>query len=1043
MKADYKYYAFISYKREDKDPRFKNDEKWANIVYKLLRAWDIPVVIQNEPSNLVRPTDKTIDPVFLDKTRMNGAGTVEKQLTSHLSVSKCLVVICSRNMIEDERTRQEKGETAYVFNEIRDFLASGNGSDEDLRNRVILLWIDDKPFNPDTDVPPPFDGSKKAIIVNEYRKDTNEKGNLEQRVVSEIAASIFNVDRIVFWDSFLRGRIRRKRIIASIIVAAIVVFSVLLFALNANKAQLHLSAARRSLSEGNRRDAMTLAIRAYNKWHDTPDLTQFMWTTLDPKEPFMSFESEVAVSKIRNEFAAIRDNQYVDIYDGASLNVIKTYDVGHGGSLVYSPNGDKLSVYTNNDISVLDRTTDDIVHNHESIPSQEALQFSPDGEYIFSPNWGIHKSTDMEEQYFPTKLPHHWSSYSNSSVSFLGTNNKVALINHVFKISGGNTSGSLWTINIFNISNKNDAFYYEFPDSVSFVHAYSDKSIIFSAGPRGISFMRYDNDSLTNVGWIKYDRPVKQWRSSDNYADWWCRQPYKINKVSSSPSDQRFVLHTNREVAFSLDSQQRIETVVSARVIEHDVYVYKGDILAVGDSLTLVSDNYGRLFLLDRIDPNIDRSLNVHGGIPLYGCFHNEGCSYSIARLRNFQFVSQSQQVVSGKQTKTLMYWEKDTREVPTISFLNNYWCRYTSPDLSFALVSTSNQFGVLNIQTKEFIPVCPRFPQSGSQDLPLYVSDDGRDVFVLSATEGPATILFNLVQVNLFTKETRVLIEGMESFSKLSDGVVLGQSKDRTCLVNLRQRAKIAQYDGWLDIENINGLYSVTRRKYSTENSWSNELVQLLYDDSSATLKEIAGANRTYSSSHGHYYIEVKYEGGVIAYTLFDFNTHNYIVTLRGEGGDGSFCGMTNNERYFIYNRYGCLSICDFKKQKKHITQHKIHSANKGMLTLANSFLFFPGNTNRIIDLDTGKMLMSIPELEFANKQVAFSPDEKWLLAGRYLVSIKDRQIISDSILYGYNRSLTNERIVYMNKSFPLPQKKALAKQITSILEDQLKPRK
>ena len=283
-------------------------------------------------------------------------------------------------------------------------------------------------------------------------------------------------------------------------------------------------------------------------------------------------------------------------------------------------------------------------------------------------------------------------------------------------------------------------------------------------------------------------------------------------------------------------------------------------------------------------------------------------------------------------------------------------------------------------------------------------------------------------------------VLDSMKVYSRLSKGVILGQSRDHTCIIDLRSRTTIAEYEGYLDIANNFGLYSVTLRKGYTGNSWTIAHVPLLYDDSSASIKDVLDSIGISSSPHGSYYIKEKEIDGALEYEINSFPTINHIVTLRGDKGDQAMCGITNNERYFIYSSEGYLSIYDLKKKKELKPQHKINAANKGKLTLANSVLFLPGNTYRIIDLASGEMLVSIPELQMDNQQVSFSPDEKWMLAGQYLVNIKDRQIISNSIPYGYNRSLSNEHIVYMNKCFALPRKKELVKQITSILEDGLK---
>lgn len=1091
------FYCFISYKHK-KDGRFEKDQSWAEKLEGSFHRTQIKVPPIAERTIIHGSSDDTneyIGKVYRDFTNLSG-GYYEEEIQTALRCSRKLVSLVSDEMLADQNKIVEDAKKAgkkdlyydaWCYKEIRDFLSYPNHTLDD----VILVYIGKQTdFSLDI-VPAPLldvnllststigqifqetsknekfkkmSHDEKLKYIRAYWSDRNailvfkegEKIGLADLVAAKVACNIFGLkgEGAQAFISFreidlareeaVRKKAKLQRLFG--ILIALIVVVVLSISLETTFSQNQLAKARQALSEGNRRDAMSKALKAYDNWRGTPDLTQFMWATLDPKEPFMSFDSNVAVSKERNEFAAIRDNQYVDIYDGESLSIIKTYDIGHGGTLVYSPNGNKLAVYTNSDLSVLDRTTDTIIHRHKNSWSEDVIQFSPDGEYIYSRNGGLCKTSDIEKQVIIPKLPYHSysSNVKNSSVSFLGSTNKVAYVEQIYGISDKSPADTLWTVSIYDLSNDDERaawrsgdVFLEFPDSVSFVHAYNDQPLVFATSNQGVSFWKYDGLSIAKVSWQRYNIPISEGNLND-----WPKLPYKIEQVTCRSNGHGFILHSNRGVAFNLNSSRRIEAIMRANVDRQgNITTYNGRILAAGDSLNLVSDNFGHLFLLNWIVPKKDGSLNT-GTMPISGCRHNEGFTYSLAKLGDYQFISQSHDVVSGKQTKTYMYWKKDTRELPTLSISDKQWCRYTSPDLNFALVQTNDEFGLYNTHTKEFIPVCPAYPFSSIQDVPLYVSYDGDEVYVQSVADAKETgnWLYNLVKVNLATRDIEV-IDGMKVFSKISDGVILGQSWDCSCILDLRRQGTIAQYNGYLDIANNNGLYSVTLRKSFSGHSWYNTHVPLLYDDSSATLKEAPDSIGISSSPHGSYCIKEKEVNGVLEYEISDFSTLNHIITLRGDKGNDAICGMTNNERYFIYSCEGYLTIYDLKKNKALKTQHKINTVNKNKLALANGVLFLPGNTYRIIDLSTGEMLVSIPELEMDNQQVSFSPDEKWMIAGQYLVNIKDRQIMSSSIPYGYNRSLSNEHIVYMNKCFALPRKKALVKQITSILENGLKP--
>ena len=506
----------------------------------------------------------------------------------------------------------------------------------------------------------------------------------------------------------------------------------------------------------------------------------------------MAFDSEVAMSPSSNEFAAMRENQYIDVYDGASLHIVATYDIGHGGHIVFSPNGEKLAVYTETDISIVDRARATITNEQNDHWLIKDVQFSPDGKYIYSNSFGLCKADNLQQQILsPTK---------EEVISFLGTNDQVAFIRHVCNLNEKHSSDSVWTISIFNLSKQDSLaayrpgdFFFELPDSVSNVHAYNSKPVLFTTSNRGVSFFRFDGQGLTQIGWRRYNLPLNQGKWEK-----WPNLPYRINKIISRPNVDGFILHSDRGVSFRLDSLFRISTVVAANVnSDGSITTYRGKTLAVGDSLNLVADDYGHLFLMERINPDEHGNLAHLGSVPLSGLAHEEDRTYSLAKLGKCQFVSQSHRTVSGWQTKTLMFWNKDTREIPTLISTNKQWCRYTSPDLRFAIIIKDGEFGVLDTQDKAFIPVCSTSMMSSKQDVPLYVSTRGEDVYVLSARSAQDklnAVKYGLVQVNLPSKTASVLVENMDNFSKISEGVIIGQSRERTYLIDLRKKLHIEE---------------------------------------------------------------------------------------------------------------------------------------------------------------------------------------------------------------------------------------------------------
>lgn len=120
MSNQYKYYAFISYKRED--------EEWAEWLQNKLEYYRLPSYIKEEYPN----TPDYIRPVFRDKTDL-GIGMLSKNITDALANSKFLIVICSRNTPKSE----------WVSKEITTFSEYGR------KQNIIPFIVDGEPYSKD------------------------------------------------------------------------------------------------------------------------------------------------------------------------------------------------------------------------------------------------------------------------------------------------------------------------------------------------------------------------------------------------------------------------------------------------------------------------------------------------------------------------------------------------------------------------------------------------------------------------------------------------------------------------------------------------------------------------------------------------------------------------------------------------------------------------------------------------------------------------------------------------------------------------------
>lgn len=113
MINEYKYLAFISYKRED--------EKWAKWLQHKLEHYKLPTSVRKTNPSL----PERVRPVFKDTTDLAG-GVLEKAIKEALYFSKYLIVICS----------PRAAQSPWVCKEVQEFIDSG-------REEFIIPFIID------------------------------------------------------------------------------------------------------------------------------------------------------------------------------------------------------------------------------------------------------------------------------------------------------------------------------------------------------------------------------------------------------------------------------------------------------------------------------------------------------------------------------------------------------------------------------------------------------------------------------------------------------------------------------------------------------------------------------------------------------------------------------------------------------------------------------------------------------------------------------------------------------------------------------------
>ena len=1035
MENKYKYYAFISYKREDKDPRFKEDEKWANAIYHYLRAWDIPVVIQKEPSRLVRQNDKKIDPVFLDKTIMNGAGTVDNQLKSHLKVSKCLVVVCSRNMIEDERKRESNGETAFVFNEIRDFLSSGNEIDNTLRERVFLVWIDEIGFDPGRDVPPPFDSSKKVINVNEYRK-SKEKGHLEQRVVSEIAASVFNANRDLFWDSYLRQQKKRKRTIISLIAIFIIIVTALGLILLTRLSTNQLDKAKTSLLDGRRKEAAEYALNSYHFWPFTHGLTSVMWDCLNPNKPWMVFNSEFAANPSAYEIAVISGNRELQVYDSQTYKLKEAYKINGGESLLFSPDGQIIAVYSryyNADLTICDRNKHSTYSRFISHSTNEIPVFNGDGSIVYY--GGECYSSQLDSVICSRFTGDGWAE----SASFMGTNSLLAII----RKTGSWDEQHLGSLTLYDLNNLSVVQYsspssprfkaepvytFEFPKNTSYASFFADSPSLFYVEEDSIHYLEFDLSKGSVI--IKTSG-----RKHHNTRNW----------ISDYYGD-RYLFAEDEQLGDYLQE-------VNSETVKFIAQKSPNDVLAYTNLSEIVThDGYGNVSVVNSSFGN--RKLP---GISL-GSEHQQigdRRGYRCVRLYNggliFEIVTNK---TVGRIAKSYLYTEEDLRN--EVQLRNGFNCEYVSPQASFLLGSQGKEDGLVNLSRESFMPFT-----NLSFTWDYYLN---HSIAYLSPNEQTLGILLrdkesknkSLFLVDTESGRMERLLDDVADVRRIGESTAIILCEGNTCLYDFSKKRIIKKFDKEYDYHDGSERFNsgrihdnssnVKQLKYTESiNNNSSHVSYVrnshLYVDRNGMLTECPDTTLVFDSFSpgGNYLISNRSGAGAIGEArdtikLYNAETGNEYVTLvvpkwRALSNERILL-FSPDDRYLVYTHdRNKLTIADLSTRRIITRVPNYIEEGSSLFGISKRFVLVYDGQFQLYELKNGKHYMTLPiDTDIEPGAIAFSPDERWLVLGRYLFDITKKECVSDNMSdKDESFTITNSLVTYRDRMVTLPNRRNL----------------
>lgn len=199
MINEYKYLAFISYKRED--------EKWAKWLQHKLEHYKLPTSVRK--TNLSLP--ERVRPVFKDTTDLAG-GVLEKTIKDALNSSKYLIVICS----------PRAAQSPWVCKEVQEFINSGR------EEYIIPFIIDGEPnsFNKETECFPKnlkdLSGARELLGIN-----INEMGR--NAAVIKVVSRMFNLYFDTLWQRAKREQKYKRLALMLIFIIFIIISSAVSF----------------------------------------------------------------------------------------------------------------------------------------------------------------------------------------------------------------------------------------------------------------------------------------------------------------------------------------------------------------------------------------------------------------------------------------------------------------------------------------------------------------------------------------------------------------------------------------------------------------------------------------------------------------------------------------------------------------------------------------------------------------------------------------------------------------------------------------------
>lgn len=338
-----RYFAFISYKRED--------EEWASWLQQKLEHYKLP-------SNLNGRTDlpKEIRPVFKDTSELT-PGNLPEQIHLALEQSKYLIVVCSPRSAQSE----------WVNKEVETFVSMGRTMN------VIPYIIEGKPFaeNPEEECFPmalrqlPKEQEILGANINEMGRDA---------AAVKVVARMFDIRFDELWQRHEREQKRRRKIIAAVVgVFVLFILGIALWMylqrqetlranweMMENQARMIAEKCKVEINQGNTYDAI---------------LALLEMTPQDGSRPFVP-ELEEA---LRMAYDSLRSRRWNSKFIGEQYDEVFFADSGRS---IIGATEACIDIY---DSQVLSRTTHIALPDHLAMRdnNQVAFYLSPDRDTLF------------------------------------------------------------------------------------------------------------------------------------------------------------------------------------------------------------------------------------------------------------------------------------------------------------------------------------------------------------------------------------------------------------------------------------------------------------------------------------------------------------------------------------------------------------------------------------------------------------------------------------------------------------------------------------